>query len=67
MFSMSPLVKRKRQANFKILKILSDLEPLRVRRTKKRCIQLVRVSRFTRVLNWPTRAKKPQFTQGLVK
>jgi hypothetical protein len=40
------------------------------RRTKTRCIQPVRVSigpRFTRVLNWSTRAKKPQFTQELVK
>jgi hypothetical protein len=37
---MSQLVKMKRQANFKGFK---DLEPLKARRTKKRCIQLVRV------------------------
>jgi hypothetical protein len=37
---MSQLVKTKRQAN---LKILSDLEPLRGRLTKKRCIQLVTI------------------------
>jgi hypothetical protein len=39
---MSPLVKTKRQANFK------DFKRFGARRTKKRCIQLVRVPIYTR-------------------
>jgi hypothetical protein len=46
-----------------ILKILSDLEPLRGSSNKKTLYS----TRFTRVLNWPTCAKKPQFTQELFK
>jgi hypothetical protein len=63
-----------------ILKILSDLGPLRGSSNKKTlystrvCVNLaflalvaLKNARFTRVLNWPTRAKKPQYTQELIK
>jgi hypothetical protein len=59
---MSPLVKTKRQANFKDFKRFGAFKGLV--QQKKRCIQLVLVSIG---LFWPTRAKKPQFTQELVK
>jgi hypothetical protein len=53
---MSPLVKTKRQANFKDFKRLGAFKELVEQ--KKRCIHLVRVSTG---LFWP------QFTQQLVK
>jgi hypothetical protein len=71
---MSPFVKTKRQANFKDFKRFG---------ASKRFVEQKHIifnsfvcqlgffgtggPRFTRVLNWPTRAKKPQFTQELVK
>jgi hypothetical protein len=62
---MSQLVKTKRQANFKVL---SDLEPLRGSSNKKTlystrsCVNWAFFD--TRVLKWPTRAKKgPIYTQ----
>jgi hypothetical protein len=61
---MSQLVKTKRQANFKVL---SDLEPLRGSSNKKTLNSTrscVNWARFTRVLKWPTRAKKgPIYTE----
>jgi hypothetical protein len=56
---MSQLVKTKRQANFKGFKRFGAFKGLVEQ--KKRCI---RFARFTRVLKWPTHAKKgPIYTQ----
>jgi hypothetical protein len=74
---MSPLVKTKRQDNFKDFKRFGALKGFVEQ--KKPCIQLVRVSiglfdtrgplkhSFHSRLNSPLVPKKPQFTQELVK
>jgi hypothetical protein len=74
---MSPPVKTKRQANFKDFKRFGALRGSSNKKTlysTRSCVNwdfLAQVgqfkTRFTRVLNWPTRAKKSQFTQELVK
>jgi hypothetical protein len=61
---MSQLVKTKRQANFKDFKRFGAFKGLV---EQKRCIQLVRVLIGLFWHSWATRAKKPQFTQELVK
>jgi hypothetical protein len=71
---MSPLVKKKRQANFKDFKRFGAFKEL-VEQENVIFNSFVcrlgffgtRRPRFTRVLNWPTRAKKTQFTQELGK
>jgi hypothetical protein len=68
---MSPIVKTKRQANFKDFKrfgaIKALVEQKNVVFNSFMCQLGFFGTRFTRVLNLPTRAKKPQFTQELVK
>jgi hypothetical protein len=68
---MSPLVKTKRQANFKDFKrfgaFKGSVEQKIVVFNSLVCQLGFFGTRFTRVLNWSTHAKKPQFTQELVK
>jgi hypothetical protein len=60
---MSQLVKTKRQANFKNFKAFGAFKGL----VEQKNLVFNWFVRFTRVLNWPTHAKKAQFTQELVK
>jgi hypothetical protein len=75
---MSQLVKTKRQANFKDCKRFGGafkglVEEKNVVFTSFVCKlgffwhEWASLTRFTRVLNWPTHAKKAQFTHELVK
>jgi hypothetical protein len=66
---MSPLVKTKRQANFKDFKRFGVFRELVEQKNVVFNSFVCKLGFFgTRgPLNWPTRAKKPQFTQELVK
>jgi hypothetical protein len=69
---MSLLVKTKRQADFKDFKRFGAFKGL-VEQKKNVLFNSSRVNwalygtRFIRVLNWPTHAKKTQFTHALIK
>jgi hypothetical protein len=74
---MSPLVKTKRQANFKDFRRFGAFKELVEQKNFVFNSFVCKLGffgtrgplkrSFTRVLNWPTRAKRPQFTQELVK
>jgi hypothetical protein len=69
---MSQLVKMKRQANFKDFKQFGAFKGLVEQKTlysTRSCVNWAfwHSWAFKRVLNWPTHAKKGQFTHELVK